>query len=184
LGCDEGKGKLQKAPEIVNRSNGKTVGKTKNKTELMGVISVCLSTPEAISLARSLPQWDEYYLTKISENPLARHIAKRETSMQIDDNRIIPHRTEHAISSADVGEVRKIGPDGEFVKKSVGEIIVFIQIDFDLGKNERRARQLDLAIVGHLIEQKGLVRIEAEIDDQVTNYDPTTASNSIYSLSR
>jgi len=56
----------------------KTVGKTENKTELMVGISVSLSRPEAISFARSLPQTDKYYLVKISENPYARHIAKRE----------------------------------------------------------------------------------------------------------
>ena len=49
-----------------------------NKTELMVGISVSLSKPEAISFARSLPQRDKYYLVKISENPNARHIAKRE----------------------------------------------------------------------------------------------------------
>lgn len=55
------------------------MGKTKqNKTELMVGISVSLSKPEAISFARSLPQWDKYYLVKISENPHAGHIAKRE----------------------------------------------------------------------------------------------------------
>jgi hypothetical protein len=54
------------------------VGKKENKTELMVGISVSLSKPEAISFARSLPQWDKYYLVKISENPNARHIAKRE----------------------------------------------------------------------------------------------------------
>lgn len=54
------------------------MGKTENKTELMVGISVSLSKPEAISFARSLPQWDKYYMVKISENPNARHIAKRE----------------------------------------------------------------------------------------------------------
>jgi hypothetical protein len=41
-------------------------------------ISVSLSKTEAICFARSLPQYDKYYLVKISENPKARHIAKRE----------------------------------------------------------------------------------------------------------
>ena len=53
-------------------------GKTKNKTELMVGISVSLSKPEAISFARSLPQWGKYYMVKISENPKARNIGKRE----------------------------------------------------------------------------------------------------------
>lgn len=52
--------------------------KKRDKKELMVGISVSLSKPEAISFARSLPQWDEYYLVKISENPKARHIARRE----------------------------------------------------------------------------------------------------------
>jgi hypothetical protein len=55
------------------------VGKgKKNEKELMVGISVSLSKPEAISFARSLPQWDKYYMVKISENPKARHIARRE----------------------------------------------------------------------------------------------------------
>lgn len=44
----------------------------------MWAISVSLSKPEAISFARSLPQTDKYYMVKTSENPKARHIAKRE----------------------------------------------------------------------------------------------------------
>jgi hypothetical protein len=48
------------------------------KKELMWAISVSLSKPEAIQFARSLNGWDKYYLVKISENPKARHIAKRE----------------------------------------------------------------------------------------------------------
>lgn len=54
------------------------MGKISGKTELMVGISVSLSKPEAISFARSLPRWDKYYMVKISENPHARHIAKRE----------------------------------------------------------------------------------------------------------
>jgi hypothetical protein len=52
--------------------------KDKEGKELMVGITVSLSKAEAISFARSLPQWDKYYLVKISENPEARHIAKRE----------------------------------------------------------------------------------------------------------
>lgn len=56
------------------------MGKTKNngKTELMWATSVSLSKPEVISFARSLPQWDKYYMVKISENPKARNISRRE----------------------------------------------------------------------------------------------------------
>jgi hypothetical protein len=50
---------------------------SENKVLMVG-ITVSLSKAEAISFARSLPQWDKYYLLKISENPEARHIAKRE----------------------------------------------------------------------------------------------------------
>jgi hypothetical protein len=50
----------------------------KDKKELMWAISVSLSKPEAIQFARSLNGSDKYYLVKISENPKARHIAKRE----------------------------------------------------------------------------------------------------------
>lgn len=46
--------------------------------QLMYAISNSLSYTEAISFARSLSQWDKYYLVKISENLHARHIAKRE----------------------------------------------------------------------------------------------------------
>jgi hypothetical protein len=53
----DGAGKLPKAYVTVNGSKEKTVGKTKNKTELMVGISVSLPKPEAISFARSLPQW-------------------------------------------------------------------------------------------------------------------------------
>jgi hypothetical protein len=52
--------------------------KDRNGKELMVGITISLSKAEAISFARSLPQWDKYYLVKISENPNARHIAKRE----------------------------------------------------------------------------------------------------------
>jgi hypothetical protein len=55
--------------------------KKENKTELMVGISVRLSKPEAISFARSLPQSDNCYMVKISENPHAQHIAKRERFM-------------------------------------------------------------------------------------------------------
>jgi len=48
------------------------------KKELMWTISISLSKPEAISFAGSLDGGDKYYLVKISENPKARHIAKRE----------------------------------------------------------------------------------------------------------
>ncbi|MBM4160971.1 MAG: hypothetical protein FJ217_07720 [Ignavibacteria bacterium] len=48
------------------------------KKELMWAISVSLSKPEAIQFAKSLDGSDRYYLLKISENPKARHIAKRE----------------------------------------------------------------------------------------------------------
>jgi hypothetical protein len=50
----------------------------RDNKELMVGITVSLSKAEAISFARSLPQCDKYYLVKISENPHARHIAKRE----------------------------------------------------------------------------------------------------------
>jgi hypothetical protein len=50
----------------------------KNKKELMWAVSVSLSKPEAICFARSLNGCSKYYLLKISENPKARHIAKRE----------------------------------------------------------------------------------------------------------
>jgi hypothetical protein len=50
----------------------------KDNKELMWAISVSLSKPEAISFARSLNGCSKYYLVKISENPKARHIAKRE----------------------------------------------------------------------------------------------------------
>jgi len=48
------------------------------KKELMWAISISLSKPEAIQFARSLNGCSKYYLLKISENPKARHIAKRE----------------------------------------------------------------------------------------------------------
>lgn len=54
------------------------MGKHTQKKQLMVGISVSLSRAEAICFARSLPQRDKYYLVKISENPKARHIAKRE----------------------------------------------------------------------------------------------------------
>ena len=44
----------------------------------MYAISSSLSYPEAISFAQSLPQEDQWYLVKISKNPNARHVAKRE----------------------------------------------------------------------------------------------------------
>jgi len=50
----------------------------KEKKQLMCAISVSLSKPEAIQFARSLDGSDKYFLVKISENPKARHIAKRE----------------------------------------------------------------------------------------------------------
>ncbi len=52
--------------------------KNRDGKELMVGISVSLSKAEAISFARSLLHWDKYYQVKISENPEARHIAKRE----------------------------------------------------------------------------------------------------------
>lgn len=50
----------------------------KTKKELLWVISVSLSKPEAISFARTLGENEKWCLVKISENPKARHIAKRE----------------------------------------------------------------------------------------------------------
>lgn len=66
------------------------MGKNEGKTELMVGISVSLSRAEAISFARSLPQWDKYYLVKISENPNAGHIGKRERFIVVRR----PHREE------------------------------------------------------------------------------------------
>lgn len=40
-------------------------------------MSANLSEPEAICFARTLKPDEKYYLVKVSENPKARHIAKR-----------------------------------------------------------------------------------------------------------
>ena len=44
----------------------------------MWAVSVSLSKPEAISFARTLDGAEKWYLVKVSENPKARHIGKRE----------------------------------------------------------------------------------------------------------
>jgi hypothetical protein len=51
--------------------------KTKDKA-LVFAISNSLSKPEAISFAKTLDPNEKYYLVKVSENPKARHLAKRE----------------------------------------------------------------------------------------------------------
>lgn len=48
------------------------------KKQLMWAVSVSLSRPEAISFANTLDKNEDWYLVKVSENPKARHIGKRE----------------------------------------------------------------------------------------------------------
>ena len=52
--------------------------KNDNNKQLMFAISNSLSKPEAISFAKTLDPNEKYYLVKVSENPKARHLAKRE----------------------------------------------------------------------------------------------------------
>ena len=58
---------------------------SKQNKVLMFAISNSLSKPEAISFAKTLDPKEKYYLTKVSENPKARHIAKRERYVIVRD---------------------------------------------------------------------------------------------------
>ena len=88
----------------------------KNKKELMCAVSVSLSKPEAICFTRSLDKNEKWYLVKISENPKARHIAKRERFVVVR----YPHNGEnvddgHAMfvnSKQLVENSQRIGDDG------------------------------------------------------------------------
>ena len=51
---------------------------SKQNKVLMFAISNSLSKPEAISFAKTLDPKEKWYLVKVSENPEARHLAKRE----------------------------------------------------------------------------------------------------------
>jgi hypothetical protein len=57
----------------------------KNNKTLMFAISNSLSKPEAIGFARTLDPKDQYFLVKVSENPKARHLAKRERYVVLRD---------------------------------------------------------------------------------------------------
>ena len=48
------------------------------KKELMCQVSIALSKPEALSFAKTLWDGEQFYVVKVSENPKARHIARRE----------------------------------------------------------------------------------------------------------
>lgn len=51
--------------------------KNDNNKQLMYQISNTMSEPEAIGFAKTLCTNEEYYIVKVSENPKARHVAKR-----------------------------------------------------------------------------------------------------------
>jgi len=64
-----------------------------NKT-LMFAISNSLSKSEAISFAKTMNSGDKYYITKVFENPKARHIEDRERWVVVRDVRngeIVPN---------------------------------------------------------------------------------------------
>ncbi len=60
----------------------------------MFAISNSLSKPEAISFARTMDKADKWYITKVYENPKARHIEDRERWVVVRDVRkgeIVPN---------------------------------------------------------------------------------------------
>jgi hypothetical protein len=62
--------------------------------QLMYAISNSLSKPEAISFAQSLDPNEKYFLVKVSENPKARHLAKRERYVvvrNLHEKEIVPN---------------------------------------------------------------------------------------------
>jgi hypothetical protein len=68
--------------------------KPDNNKTLMFAISNSLSKPEAISFAKTLDPNEKYYLVKVSENPKARHLAKRERFVITRDlrkNEVVPN---------------------------------------------------------------------------------------------
>ena len=68
--------------------------KNDNNKTLMFAISNSLSKPEAISFARTMNGGDRWYITKVFENPKARHIEDRERWVVIRDVRkgeIVPN---------------------------------------------------------------------------------------------
>jgi hypothetical protein len=68
--------------------------KTDSNKQLMYAISNSLSKPEAISFAKTLDQNEKWYLVKVSENPKARHLAKRERYVvvrNLHEKEIVPN---------------------------------------------------------------------------------------------
>jgi hypothetical protein len=66
----------------------------KDNKQLMFAISNSLSKPEAISFARTMDKADKWYITKVYENPTARHIEDRERWVVVRDLRkgeIVPN---------------------------------------------------------------------------------------------
>jgi hypothetical protein len=68
--------------------------KTDNNKTLMFAISNSLSKSEAISFAQTMNGGDKWYITKVFENPKARHIEDRERWVVVRDVRkgeIVPN---------------------------------------------------------------------------------------------
>jgi hypothetical protein len=66
----------------------------KDSKQLMFAISNSLSKSEAISFAKTMNGGDKYYVTKVFENPKARHIEDRERWVVVRDVRkgeIVPN---------------------------------------------------------------------------------------------
>jgi hypothetical protein len=66
----------------------------KNNKQLMFVINNSLSKSEALSFAQTMNGGDKWYVTKVYENPKARHIEDRERWVVVRDVRkgeIVPN---------------------------------------------------------------------------------------------